>query len=204
VVQLAWRSDPGSHATESAGTAPATHFPAAPADPVAFDDIYDRYADAILNYCFHRLGTWEEAEDAAQQIFVNAYRALPRFQVRDGSLRSWLFTVAHNEIANRHRYQARHRTLPLTEAAAVFDPAPLPEEMAVVIDQQERLRRMLPCLSEDQRRVVELRLAGLRDGEIAAVLGRSPGAVRGVQARAVARLRDLRDRGPREQGATHG
>ena len=185
-------------------TAEGTAVALTPADPLAFDDLYARFADPILNYCYYRLGTWEEAEDAAQQIFVNAYRALPRFQVRDSSLRSWLFSVAHNEVANRHRYRARHRTLPLTEAAGLFDPAPLPEDLAVMADHQQRIHVLLASLSEDQRRVVELRLAGLRDGEIAAVLGRSPGAVRGVQARAVARLRELRDQASRASGETHG
>jgi RNA polymerase sigma-70 factor (ECF subfamily) len=173
------------------------------AEPLNFDDLYEQYVDAILNYCYSRLGTWEEAEDAAQQIFVNAYRALPRFEARHGSLRSWLFTVAHNEVANRHRYRARHRTLSLTEATELFDPAPVPEEMVVISDHRERLRTLLASLSEDQRRVVELRLAGLRDGEIATVLGRSPGAVRGVQARAVARLRDLLHRSSLPSGETH-
>jgi RNA polymerase sigma-70 factor, ECF subfamily len=201
VVRLAVRSDPGPFVTETVDGAAVAQ---TAADTLTFDALYERYADPVLNYCYHRLGVWEEAEDAAQQVFVNAYRALPRFQVRQGSLRSWLFTVAHNEIANRRRYQARHRTLPLAEAAELFDPAPLPEDQAVMTDHQERLRAWLLTLSEDQRRVVELRLAGLRDGEIAAVLGRSPGAVRAVQARAVARLRDLRDRASWAPGETHG
>jgi RNA polymerase sigma-70 factor (ECF subfamily) len=201
VERLAVRSDPESHTTASADSSPSAQILA---DPLVFDVIYERYADPILNYCYHRLGTWEEAEDAAQQIFVNAYRALPRFQDRHSSVRSWLFTVAHNEIANRHRYHARHRTLPLTEAAGVFDPTPLPEDIAIIGDHQARLRTLLLSLSEDQRRVVELRLAGLRDGEIAGVLGRSPGAVRGVQARAVARLRALLERASLPPGETHG
>jgi RNA polymerase sigma-70 factor (ECF subfamily) len=184
-------------------TADATLVAPTQPTPLAFDDLYARYADPILKYCYYRLGTWEEAEDAAQQIFVNVYRALPRFQVHHSSVRSWLFSVAHNEVANRHRHRARHPTLPLTEATGLFDPAPLPEEVAVITDHQDHLRTLLAHLSEDQRRVVELRLAGLRDGEIAAVLGRSPGAVRGVQARAVARLRELCERASVPPGGNH-
>jgi RNA polymerase sigma-70 factor (ECF subfamily) len=166
---------------------------AAQADPLAFDKIYERYADSVLNYCYYRLGSWEDAEDAAQQIFINAYAALPRFQDRrqQGSFRSWLFTVAHNEVANRRRGHARHPTLPLTEALVLSDPAPMPEELAVSADAQEYVRTLLAGLSDDQRRVLELRIAGLTDVEIAAVLGRTRGAVRGVQARGIARLRAL-------------
>ena len=66
----------------------------------------------VLNYCYHRLGTWSEAEDAAQQVFLHAYTALGRFRDREGSFRSWLFTVAHHEVANRRRGQRRHPTVP--------------------------------------------------------------------------------------------
>src|SRR6185503_8343782 len=73
----------------------------AQADPLAFDRLFARYDAPILNYCYYRLGSWEEAEDAAQEIFTTAYAGLPRFRDRDGgpagSFRSWLFTVAHHE-----------------------------------------------------------------------------------------------------------
>ena len=77
----------------------------------AFTTLYERYADPVLNYCYHRLGTWAEAEDAAQQVFLHVYTALGRFRDREGSFRSWLFTVAHHEVANRQRGQRRHPTV---------------------------------------------------------------------------------------------
>jgi RNA polymerase sigma-70 factor (ECF subfamily) len=157
----------------------------------AFTTLYERYADPVLNYCYHRLGTWAEAEDAAQQVFLHAYTALGRFRDRDGSFRSWLFTVAHHEVANRRRGQRRHLTVPLMEADTLPDQAASPEDQAIATDRQDRVRDLLSRLSDDQRRVLELRFAGLTDVEIAAVLGRQPGAVRGVQARGVAHLRQL-------------
>lgn len=156
----------------------------------AFEALYAQYATPILNYCYYRLGRWDEAEDAAQQIFLNIYTALGRFQNRGSSFEAWLFTVAHHEVANRQRSRRRHPTLPLDDED-YWDPNPTPEELAVVADRQDRVRMLLDRLSDDQRRVLELRLVGLTDTQIGRVLGRSPGAVRGVQARAVARLRDL-------------
>ena len=71
------------------------------------------------------------------------------------------------------------------------DPGPSPEELAIAADRQGRVLRLMTQLSPDQRQVVELRLAGLTDAEIAQVLDRTPGAIRATQFRAVARLRDL-------------
>jgi RNA polymerase sigma-70 factor (ECF subfamily) len=165
---------------------------AAQLDPAAFDRLFDRYGDPVLNYCYYRLGTWEEAEDAAQQIFANAFSAVGRFRDREsGSVRSWLFTIAHHEVANRRRAFARHPASPIDTAFELVDPGPTPEELAVAADHQGRVLGLISQLSRDQRQTLELRLAGLTDIEIASVLGKSPGAVRAVQSRAIARLRGL-------------
>jgi RNA polymerase sigma-70 factor, ECF subfamily len=177
------------HADDTASD--ATLVAVAQRDHEAFAAIYERYADPVLNYCYHRLGTWSDAEDAAQQVFLHAYTALGRFRDREGSFRSWLFTVAHHEVANRRRGQRRHPTVPLTEADTLRDLGPTPEDHAIAMDRQDRVRVLLSHLSDDQQRVLELRFAGLTDLEIATVLNRRPGAVRGVQARGVAQLRHL-------------
>ncbi len=167
---------------------------AAQANPATFERLFDRYGDPVLNYCYYRLGTWEEAEDAAQQVFSNAFAALHRFRQRDeapGNVRSWLFTIAHHEVANRRRSSLRRLFTPLDAVTDLADRGPSPEELAVATDYQGRVRAMLVRLPRDQRRAVELRLAGLTDTEIATVLGKSSGAVRVAQSRAVARLRSL-------------
>jgi len=176
--------------------------------PADFDQLFDRYGDPVLNYCYYRLGTWEDAEDAAQQIFSNAFAAIGRFCDRDpgsgGTVRSWLFTIAHHEVANRRRAFARRHDAPLETAFDLADPGPSPEELAVAADRQGRVLGLIAQLSRDQRQTLELRLAGLTDTEIATVLGRSPGAVRAIQSRAVARLRGLASRFGGEGGSSDG
>ena len=56
-------------------------------DPAAFAPLYEAYFDAVYRYCYHRLGDWSAAEDAASLVFTNALAALPRFRtnVRSGS-----------------------------------------------------------------------------------------------------------------------
>lgn len=160
----------------------------------AFDELYRRYETPVLNYCYYRLGNWPDAEDAAQQIFTNTFANLSRFEEREtGSFRSWLFTIAHHEVANRHRHRTRHPSASLTEADDLFDHDPGPEERALEADAHRRALALLDQLTDDQRHIIELRMAGLTDVEIGALLDRSPGAVRAAQFRAVTRLRTLLD-----------
>jgi RNA polymerase sigma-70 factor (ECF subfamily) len=190
-VRLLARKPTEGRAPPPADASDADLVRAAHADPLTFDRLYDRYDDSILTYCYYRLGTWEDAEDAAQQVFANAYARLGAFRDGPGSFRAWLFTIAHHEVANRKRGRARHPAAPFDAARDVADAGPTPEELAIAADHQGRALALLSHLSPDQRQVVEFRFAGLSDAEIGTVLGRSPGAVRAVQARAVARLRDL-------------
>src|SRR5687767_11861893 len=160
-------------------------------DRHAFAPLYERYRDDVLRYTFYCLGDWEEAADAAQQIFANAMAGLPRFIDRGDSFRPWLFRIAHNEVCTRQRGRSRRPQNQLHDADDMADPAPSPEEVAIAADDHARLRALLAHLPPARRQVCELRIAGLTDKEIAHILGKSDGAVRTAQSRAVAQLRDL-------------
>ncbi len=166
-------------------------------DPRDFAPLFVRYWSPVLRYCRYRLEGQEDAEDAASQIFVDAYASLHRFQHqgREGAFRSWLFTIAHNEVVTRHRYRARHMTASLDGVADVPDPGPSPEQAGLISGDVARVAVLLHKLPKRPREVVELRLAGLNDREIAAVLGITGAAVRQAQTRAIAALR---------QRLTHG
>ena len=156
-------------------------------DPATFAELYVRYVDPVYRYCYRRLGSREAAEDATSQIFCHALEALPR--CRGDAFRSWLFAIAHNVVADQFRRQAPHQTT--DETAELTDPDPTPEERALATDASQSLRSLLARLPTDQRDVIELRLAGLTGAEIAAALGRSLGAVKMLQFRAIERLRVL-------------
>lgn len=159
------------------------------ADPYGFEALFNRYWDAIYRYCLYRLDQVEDAEDAASRIFLKTLAELPRFNTRLGTFRTWLFAIAHNEVANWHRRRARYRVDRLDLAEGIADPAPLPEDLAIHSTQIAEARRFLAALPDHYRRVIELRLAGLRDNEIAVVLGTTHGAIRKAQSRAIQHLR---------------
>jgi RNA polymerase sigma-70 factor (ECF subfamily) len=163
---------------------------AAGRDPHDFAPLFLRYWDPVLRFCTVRLHDHHDAEDAASQVFVDAYASLHRFQDRGGagSFRSWLFTIAHHEIANRHRYRVRHPASPLEEVEESIRTDPIVEQVETS-DERARVVALVQELPDRPREVVELRLAGLTDREIAEVLGISGQAVRQAQSRAVALLR---------------
>ncbi|MEA2513348.1 MAG: hypothetical protein QOJ59_2835 [Thermomicrobiales bacterium] len=156
----------------------------------AFAALYDTYFDPIYWYCRGRLGTAQEAEDATSLVFANALAAGPRYG--DPSLRSWLFSIAHNVVINTRRANRSARAMaPLEAARDITDDAPLPEQVAITQDERYRLLAALDQLPEDQRHVVQLRMAGLTGLEVAALMGRSHPAVKMLQQRAFVRLREL-------------
>jgi RNA polymerase sigma-70 factor (ECF subfamily) len=153
----------------------------------AFGLLYDRYVAAVYRYCYGRLGDREEAEDATSLIFARALAALPTH--RGGSFRSWLFAIAHNVVLNVRRDACRVHSVTVNDE--IVDPGPRLEDLAEDAERRRSVRRALAHLPEEQRRVVELRLAGLTGPEVARVLGRSHESVRTTQRRALARLRTL-------------
>ena len=157
----------------------------------AFGVLYRRYVDRVYGYCFHLLGDHHDAEDATERTFLAALAAIDGFRDEGATFRAWLFRIAHNQLANALRARARHHVDPLELAGqptAGRDPAAVADQA----EQARRLRRALAHLSEDRRQVVVLRfLDGLSAREIGVVLGRSEGAVRVLQHRALRQLAEL-------------
>ena len=155
-------------------------------DSDKFDDLYRQYVDAVFRYCSFRLNSREQAEDATSQIFLRALAALPA-QRDPGRFRSWLFSIAHNVVTDVHR--ARRPFWPLSVVENRSDGRRSVEAEALDSVEKSEVWAMLERLPVDQRRVLELRLAGLTSSEIAEVLGKKTGAVKVAQSRAIARLR---------------
>lgn len=155
-----------------------------------FADVYEEHARAVLRYCQLRIADPHEAEDAAALIFTRAFAAWPPDD--PDKARPWLFTIAHNVVANHYRQQASHPyRQPLDVALELRDPAATPLEQTLQRERSAELRAAITQLSDDQRDVVELRLAGLTGPEIAASLGKSHAAVKMLQLRAVQKLRTV-------------
>jgi RNA polymerase sigma-70 factor, ECF subfamily len=163
-------------------------------DRAAFAVLYDRYVGRVYGYCYRRLQTPEEAEDATSLIFTRALTALPRYREDGPSFGAWLFTIARNVVIDEvrtYRTRATGQIRSVDEETGLVDHTAAPEAETLVAEDVRQLRAYLTQLPPDQAHLIELRLAGLTDKEIAYVLGRSHGAIRVAQHRAIRRLRAL-------------
>lgn len=162
-------------------------------DRRAFAAIFDRYWDDIFRSCYFRLGDWHLAEDAASQVFERALAGLDRFATSDGeyNLRAWLFGIARNVLHETNRATYRVVNAPLDDAQQLTSSDRSIDDDLIDAEQRRFLFALLDRLSDDQRELLELRLAGLSSAEIGALLGKTAGAVRTAQSRTVDTLKIL-------------
>ncbi len=133
----------------------------------------------------------DEAEDASQDAFIKAYRALPRFRP-GAAFRSWLLRIVANDARNRRRATARRARLTLLAAhRPSAGAAPSAESTVLAHDTQSALLDALDRLREPDRLVITCRyLLDLPEAETAEILGIARGTVKSRLSRALARLRD--------------
>lgn len=168
-------------------------------DVEAFAVLVERHQERLLRVCRRMLGDPEEARDAAQEVFLKAYRKAESFRPR-GRVYTWLYRIAMNHCLNQLR---RRRVVRFLQFAAPDDPddgdglpvldpasgAPGPEETLEARRRWRRARRAIAGLPPNQRAVLVLaKFEGLAYKEIAEVLGVSLSAVESRLFRAMRNL----------------
>jgi len=158
----------------------------------AFEEIVNRYQQLAFRTAYVITASAADAEEAAQDAFVKAHRALGSF--RPGAEpRPWLLAIVANEARNRVRSAGRRRRLELrlAEGFRPGDAAPSPEAAAVAAEDRRRLLDAVNDLDENDRLVIASRyLLDLSGGETAAVLRIPEGTVKSRLSRALDRLRE--------------
>jgi RNA polymerase sigma-70 factor, ECF subfamily len=163
-------------------------------DPDAWSQIYRRFAGPVYGFFVHQVHDPQVAEDLTAGVFVEAIQAAARFSGTLAALRSWIFRIARNDLIDywRHARRVQSEALDdvddadLARAVPVDDPA----DTAISSVDRSQLLASVYRLSPEQRQVVLLRLSGdLSSSEIARVMGKSEGAIKALQYRALAVLR---------------
>ena len=143
-------------------------------DVDAFEELVRRYQTSIYRVALRMLGSRADAQDAVQETFVRAWRALPRFR-HDSAISTWLYRIVTRRALDRIASRRSTGTLNEVEVEAGPDPAQAAEH-------QERLRairRAMARLPPDQRAALVLReFEGLSYQEVAQVLGASVPAIK--------------------------
>ncbi|HTP06793.1 MAG TPA: sigma-70 family RNA polymerase sigma factor [Anaerolineae bacterium] len=172
-------------------------------DTAAFGDLYERYLALIYRYVFYRVNDVAEAEDLTEQVFLKAWEALGHYQLRDVPFSAWLYRIAHNVVADR--YRTHKETLPLEGQLLLCDVASSPEDRLDWRETIEAVAYALSQLTPIHQQVLTLRfISGLSHAETARVLERSEEAVRVLQHRALATLRELLTKSVRSDDERYG
>jgi RNA polymerase sigma-70 factor (ECF subfamily) len=180
---------------------------AARRDPSRFDALYRKYLAQVYSYAFYELRDHHAAEDATERVFMQALAGLPRFEERVdafiasravttagsadiSTFRVWLFRIARNMISNERRRDRRRPVSSLDDAVGISAPGDV-VETAAAREAVSAAWQAVGRLPEDRRRAVILRFVDeMSTAEIAAVLGRSEGAVRVLLHRALRSVAD--------------
>lgn len=168
-------------------------------DQAALSEIYDRYSKKIHSYIYRHLGDAHMAEDLTAEVFLRMLEAVQSAKFARTSLSAWLYRIAHNLVVDHFRSQPQSEVEPWDERlrAAVDDPTVAVEARLA----QQGLRAALSHLTQEQQQVIVLRFGeGLSAPQVAGVLGKSEGAVRALQHRALATLRRIMEGKRHEPG----
>jgi len=156
-------------------------------DRSAFAELYASYAERLYNYIYSRVHNREDAEDLTSLTFMLALEAIEKYEWRNLPFGAWLFRIASNQIAVYYR---KKKNLQSIEDLAIADSALDPERETMRIGDQLMIQKAINRLNPDQQKVIRMRYSqGMKNREIAEVMGRTEGAVKLLIHRATNNLR---------------
>jgi RNA polymerase sigma-70 factor (ECF subfamily) len=161
-------------------------------DADAIGQLYDAHHQALFRYVWSRVGERALAEDLTGEVFMRMLSALPRYRETAAPFRAWLYQIARNLLVDHYRQTGNRMNIPLGQVEMVGSAM---MDLTTLVEQQltlERVQQALARLEATQREVVTLRfLSGLSLQEVASVLGKSENAVKALQHRGLATLRQV-------------
>jgi len=156
-------------------------------DSSALARLYEHYYQDIYSYIYFRLPDVSQAEDLTSQVFLRVLESIDSFTFRGFPFSSWLFRIARNMMVDYFRSHQEPVDLPLEEGVLLAEGGPsdvFERELT-----QQQLAGALSNLTEDQQEVIILRFVdGLSPTDVAQVLGKSEGAIKSLQHRALGSL----------------
>lgn len=162
-------------------------------DAGAFGDLYARYAGMILRYLYARTREQEAAQDLTQEVFVRVIKGIGGFEYRgEKSFLGWLYTIAGNVLIGQAR-RKRAVSTPLDDSIEVADPRG--QDAVLSVFDRVSLMGAISQLTGDQQQVLTLRYFGdMTNQEIAQTTGKTEGAVKALQHRALLALQQILER----------
>lgn len=160
-------------------------------DAEAFGDLYMLNLDKIYRYVFYKVGNEREAEDLTEQVFLSAWEAIGRYRHKGYPFSSWLYRIAHNVVIDYYRTGKEEESLEAV-SFTLADENPRPEELLTQKAEMSRLSEAIAQLPEKKQELIILRFVeGLSHTQVAQILGKSEGACRVIQHRALITLSEI-------------
>jgi RNA polymerase sigma-70 factor (ECF subfamily) len=157
-------------------------------DPEAFGYLYDLYFNKIYAYIYRKTGDRLTAEDLTADTFMKALSHIQRYTYTGQPFVAWLYRIAANVVTDHFR--TKRPTTSLDEGLQLEAGGIGPEGAALRCDDQQAVARAIQTLSPDQQDVILLRFSGeLKLKEIAAIVGKTEGAVKALMFRALGGLK---------------
>jgi len=164
-------------------------------DKRALAELCAEFYPRVLKFMHYRVGS-RFAEDLASEVFVKVVRAIG---TQSGSFPAWLFRIAANVATDHYRASATRREAAMTEG--VLETAASRDQPAAAVAHKLDIARAMEQLTDDQRELVTLKfIEGLSNADIGEITGRSPEAIRVLQFRALAAMRQFLSREERSDG----
>lgn len=160
-------------------------------DADAFSFLYERNVTRIYNYIYYRIGSEADAEDLTARVFFRAFGHINTYVEKGVPFSAWLYRIAHNLIANYHRDSHRRKEVPLEDQPEIPHHADHPENALVKSQDVEQLLKGIRRLTPDRQQLLILKFVeNYSNFEIAAIMGKSEGAIKSLYHRALIALRE--------------
>ena len=159
-------------------------------DEAAVESLYQTYYPKIYNYAFLQMGDVQAAEDLASDVMLKMIESINRYRFRGLPFGAWVFRIARNRLIDLHRRRKRRGEVDLSEtlASTLANPQALAERAL----ERGQLQVALKHLTDEQRQVVVLKfIEGFDNRSAGQIMGRSEGAIKSLQHRALGSLRRI-------------
>jgi RNA polymerase sigma-70 factor (ECF subfamily) len=157
-------------------------------EPNAFGELYDRYLLQIYRFVYSRVRDQTVAEDVTQEVFMKALKSIGRYQDTGKPFSAWLYQIAVNSVADRYRAARPVEDIDEQRDLAVSGPAL--EEVAAQRDELRRIWDVVETLPKQQKIAMVLKFQeDMKIEDIAAAMGKTPGAVKLLIHRGVTKVR---------------
>jgi RNA polymerase sigma-70 factor (ECF subfamily) len=161
-------------------------------EPDAFAAFYEQYQPAIYTYVFYRVESATVAEDLTAEVFVRMVEKIQTFTEQGRPIAAWLYTIAGNLVIDHYRRERRATWVQLQEDDGIEVSKIKPDELVEASLDQGKLVGALQHLTEEQYQVILLKFVEQRtNAEVGAILGKSEGAIKSLQHRAIDALRRI-------------